>query len=392
MKQEIEKIGINDQVSALRRQVKRTREWLQDLESPDQASAQRLKDIMHQLLPVCGRREEDVNDLARRVSNSRASLRDEWETLAIIDRGVRALVADCAALESRITHRPSEHALSLCTIADRLVEEFSLLVGHPRSHYVLLSEAAHFGTDASVIHLSCARLEVWNLNRAAHEFGHLWAEECLAGMQNTFVNAISEHWESDSVAPSVSRPREVDSAKQFFKEFFADIVATFLMGPAYALSCLRLDFNPVRKGSDSHPSDDERAHCILATLAQLAEKYDLNTAPKMRWVTEWLEQFWSAARVAAGAGGPLAKSMPLGYDAGAAVNDLTKILPSANYKSLSRANSVNLALKKGLDIQSLGVSCTDVLNGAWFRRLDVPDEELTIGEKAIAMMNVRATL
>jgi hypothetical protein len=351
------------------------RRRLETLRTAVVADAERLGDAKQRLLKVCDLREDEAERLSHDIANAVSLIPEQWASLMALSKKFRALAADCMALEQSVVFRDIDRACtSLCKVGDKLSEEFSGLIGQPRRHYVSVSEAEHFGEEASAIHLSYARLDIWNLNRVAHEFGHLWSSQEFA----------------DENAPQASFIRSLDGAwsEEPAREFFADIVATFLMGLAYAYSCLLLDFNPADRiaSSTSHPSADERAHCILIALNQLAKTYQGNTARQMVQRAEELEQFWAASRAAAGAGGPIGHSRELRWSVQNAVVRLERDFPGAKYRNMALANEVDNALHNKWP-RPIDANCVDILNGAWLRRrVARPNDEPAIQQESLKML------
>jgi hypothetical protein len=373
------------------------RRRLEALSTTVGSDAERLGDAKQRLLQVCALRTDEAERLNHDLANAASLIPEQWVSVMALSKKFRALAADCMALEQSVVFRGINHACtSLCTVGDKLSEEFSRSVGRPRRHYVSVSEAEHFGAEASAIHLSYARLEVWNLNRVAHEFGHLWSEE-FSGDENapqpSFIRLLVPPKEADKSSDSPTNsddggdspaPWTEDQAK----EFFADIVATFLMGLAYGYSCLRLDFNPADRiaSSTSHPSADERAHCILIALDQLAKSYEGNTAPQMVRLTKELGEFWCVSRQNAGAGGPIEHLRKLRLSVQTAIVRLEREFPGAKYRSMALANAVDNALRNN-DPRPAKANCVDILNGAWLRRRGArPTDEPAIQRESLTML------
>jgi len=361
---------LREHVADLRRQLKGLGARLSTRTDGDPLNAQRISDATQRLRNVCAIREFELTSLETDLSRS-GTVTDQWTRLVAISQACRAFAADCLALEQRLSLAATPGVKDLCGAADRICEEFSNKIGQSRYHYAVVSEAEHFGANASAVHLSYARLDPWHLSRAVHEFGHLWAEEFGSkpdGAQTNFTSAIERSWE-----------------KALAKEFFADLVATFLTGPAYAYSCLLLDFNPAdRVKSETHPSADERAFAILTALDLLVSSSDEFTRPQMRVLAQQLRTFWNTARTEAGAGGSLQISIELESAIDIAIKRLASDVPNAQYRDLSRANAVanNLANGGG---RPPDASCADILNGAWLQRLNRPEEAVVIGKKAVSM-------
>jgi hypothetical protein len=370
---------------------------LETLSTAVVADAERLRDAKQRLLQVCALRTDEAERFNHNIANAPSLIPEQWVSLMALSKKFRALAADCMGLAQSVVFRSTDPACtSLCAVGDKLSEEFSRSILRPRRHYVSVSEAEHFGAEASAIHLSYARLEIWNLNRVAHEFGHLWSED-FAGDENapqpSFIRLLMPPKEIDN--SSDSRPESDDDGdspapwtEDQAKEFFADIVAAFLLGLAYGYSCLRLDFNPADRiaSSHSHPTTDERAHCILIALDQLAKTYEGNTAPQMARLTKDLGEFWSASRQAAGAGGPLQHLRKLRLSVQTAIVRLEREFPGAKYRNMALANAVENALRNK-DPRPANANCVDILNGAWLRRQAArPKEEPAIQQESLKML------
>jgi|SRR5579864_454542 len=330
-----------------------------------------LKKAGQHLLKVCGQVKQEARSFANGL-NGLAS-ENQWARWIGTERKSRALSADCLALEQSIHFRGEGRLERLCIAADRLAESLSNLVGDSRPHYVLVSEAEHFGADASAIHLSYGHLDIWNFNRLIHEFGHLWGEEAGngdEGAQTLFLENL-KNW----------TPRQG-------KEFFADIMATYLAGPAFAYPCLLLDFNPAdRVRSESHPAQDERAHCILVALNFIAKCSHEFTSEQFNGIVSQLGKSWETARAAAGAKKTVANLDDLEYATEVALDSLAKEIPDARYQTLSNANSVRNAIAN-CGHPPAGTGAVDILNGAWLRRVAAPPED----ESEIAMAALKMLL
>jgi hypothetical protein len=388
---------IADQLVALRRQSSLMKKRLEALSTGVVADAERLGDAKRRLLQVCALRADEAERLNHNIENAAFLIPEQWVSLMALSKKFRALAADCMGLAQSVVFRNIDPACtSLCAVGDKLSEEFSRSIGQPRRHYVSVSEAEHFGAEASAIHLSYARLEIWNLNRVAHEFGHLWSEE-FAGDENapqsSFIRLLVPTKEIDESSDSWAMSGDDGDSPTSWtedqaKEFFADIVAAFLMGLAYGYSCLHLDFNPADRiaSSTSHPSADERAYCILIALDQLAKTYEGNTALQMVRLTKDLGEFWSASREAAGAGGPIVHLPKLRLSVQTAIVRLEREFPGAKYRNMALANAVDNALRNG-DPRPAKANCVDILNGAWLRkRVARPTDERAIQQESLKML------
>jgi hypothetical protein len=376
-------LGFFEQVDGLQDQVTAMEQRVRSAALADGGDPQRLQEAKERLLSLCGVRRQELASFAAGISHQ-AQASEQWTNLAGIRFRCQSLAADCMALEQRLALSPDYRPAAIA--ADRLAEEFSSKTGEPRYHYAVISDAEHYGATVSAIHLSYSRLDLWHLNRAVHEFGHLWAEEFASGPTGAQTAFLRDLPASDKQY----KPEDSEKAKWTepqAKEFYADIVATFLTGPAYGYSCLLLDFSPAdRLRSDTHPSDDERACCILAVLRELAKDFRSVTRPQVMLQIDRLGTYWNQARSAAGAAEPLATRLPIESAVLSAINRLKAEIPNARYGSLALANRVLAEIAANSTAPPAGAAGSDILNAGWMRRLERPYETFEIGVAALEMI------
>jgi hypothetical protein len=366
-------------------QINRMKLRLNTLPPAAATDTERLEETRDHLVGVCDRLKNEIDRFTDKLKGQLLA-EDKWEQWDSLNWQFRALAADCLALEQSQTLRANPETAKLCTIADKLAEGFSRAVRRARRHYVLISETEHFGVNASAIHLGYGRLEIWNLNRVAHEFGHMWAQDFGGEMQTSFVEQLmKKENEEDDVGES-------DWNESHGKEFFADIMAAFLMGPAYAFASMVLDLNPADDSpSDSHPSGHERAQCILLTLERLKQNYHWTSRPELTKLIEDLRIFWSRMRAAMGPQTTLANrtQQKIKLAMGIVVDRLLAEIPDAHYGCLETAFAVKNELASNRNRLPRKAKGIDVLNGAWLRRWAAgPDEVSSIAGGALAMLEV----
>ncbi len=345
----------------------------------------RIEDAASRLAVTHSRLREEIASFINGLCEDAFSDEVQWGILRDLDRRSSILAGDFLTMEQAVRFYPDgltfafahfESVARICEAANELLETLSTNVGKPRLHLVEVSQIEQFGADLSAIHLGCGRLSIWNLNRAIHEFAHLWGEEFGnedGGTQRTFVDRLKNQQIADG---SIAR------------ELFADVMATYLAGLAYAYSCLLLDFSPAdRRRSDTHPSHDERAHCILFALRSLIPKFNSTGQSRMRHRIGELSSFWAGARQAAGARDPIANEEKLRTAVGFLVQELTNKIPDAGHRSLSKALAVRERLKQHPVERPAKAVIVDVLNGAWLARLgNGHGPEDAIGQDALRMI------
>jgi hypothetical protein len=146
-------------------------------------------------------------------------------------------------------------------------------------------------------------------------------------------------------------------------ELLADAFATYAAGPAFALTCVFLRFDPAERGGTGHPPDSTRMRAILRGL----ERFGGDAAAP---VAHRVEAAWAATLAVAGNSAP-----PAGDDARVdEVYDLLEELaPVARYSGLLRARM--LADDWGAP-GSVGpaIELWDVINAAWLYRIGRDDD------------------
>jgi hypothetical protein len=118
---------------------------------------------------------------------------------------------------------------------------------------------------------------VWNLPVAAHEYGHFIADRVEAEDQRGAiyhpVRRLLDREASSRRGTKVGREEDEDARRRHYvQELFADLFATFALGPAYACTCI-MRWNPQTAyvDGDRHPSPAKRVEWILKVLEAMNE-------------------------------------------------------------------------------------------------------------------------
>jgi hypothetical protein len=125
----------------------------------------------------------------------------------------------------------------------------------------------------------------------AHEFGHYVEAE---RRDRTFPYLFSDLLAAEGEGPGASGERE-----SILREQFADLFAVYALGPAYACTCILLEFDPRKADVDPsrHPSDARRVHFLLQALERMQESD--RTRP-YGWIIGRLTDLWLAGIRAVG--------------------------------------------------------------------------------------------
>lgn len=274
--------------------------------------------LEHQL----ARRRRDLDRLESDVRGDAVALADCWSSYRRIAGAAAPVFAESLAFLEGAVSRETGLDDGLCTIADALLHDLSRRSGITWNGFTILAGHEFFGALAQVIRLRFGEVSVWNLPVAAHEFGHHAASaitEQNGGATRHPVEALLE--------------RERRRGPQYWAyghELFADVFATWTLGPAYACTCLVARFDPLGAYANGprHPAAARRAHVILGTLHQLSERA---MGGALDEICAWLDEAWR--RTLAGANQPerlgdgVAPGEPLGTaELDAWVTDVRELL------------------------------------------------------------------
>jgi len=157
--------------------------------------------------------------------------------------------------------RSSGSEADLCEITDALFRE---IADQARSlswnSFCVFAVEDSFDVLTQVIRVRYPLSGVWDIPVAVHEFGHFFSSQLRGHRADGSSFLAFEEYKSSSIDPR----------RMWLDEIFADLFATYTVGPAFACSCLLLRFDPVRAQEEAdgkHPSYAKRASVILRTLS-----------------------------------------------------------------------------------------------------------------------------
>jgi hypothetical protein len=190
----------------------------------------------------------------------RSRLAAWWKGLATLGQECDKLFSECLAyamgpLTRGLPWQGESLDGGLCAIGDEMLEELTVPVDQLWSRRTVLSDSEFIGEATQIIRLRFPAGAIWDLPVAAHEFGH------LLGLGQRFRRGI------EGLA-------QQDKERNWLHEFFADVFATYVLGPAFVSTCLLTRFDPSadpNRNPDTHPSDGLRALGILLTLGEMEE-------------------------------------------------------------------------------------------------------------------------
>ena len=307
--------------------------------------------------------ERDLGRLLGRVGpDSRQELL--WEDLEDRSREVEQRISEVLALLSGALVRGAKLDGDLCAIADALLDELSDLTRVGWVRLTILAPQESYAQRAQIIHLRFPEFTVWALPLAAHEFGHLVAQD---------LRELRDDGSYEQLVATEIADSELSVAHA--RELFADVLATYVLGPAYAATAILLRFRPSDAGANddrsTHPNDGKRVHAMLHALRTLSAQKPVDQP--YHAVASGLERTWSDVVRATG-GDPVLDEETAGrldyLVDHVFLSLLQDKLGAARYDSLGQARVLARELGRGAALpEPHDVRMTDVLNAAWLARL-----------------------
>jgi hypothetical protein len=261
----------------------------------------------------------------------------------------------------------------ICALADQLLGEISGILGDAWPHQTSLSEGEFITTSARLIRLKFPVYSIWDIPVAAHEFGH-------------YFGPIWKGQEGRRPYDQFLR-REDFAPRSHLREYFADLFAVYVLGPAYACTCLVSRFNASEvRDSDTHPSARKRAQWILTALDNLIETTDdEDDAERSRRFAQALRDFWAVATGETDVESADSRYGGLRSECRKLFIDLALEFAPAAYRNMSRAVGLAHSFRQNHFSPSSPTAnsplMSDVLNAAWLQRLmysNIEDQQQTL--------------
>lgn len=335
-----------------------------------------------------------------RIENLRSTTRNGnvaagfWETLQANGEKCTTLFGECLGFLQASRARGHDVDADLCEIADALLDELSELTRIKWGRFTVLATEEFFLDLAQIIRLRFPFSGIWDLPVAAHEFGHF-----VAGRLNVARPDGSRYLPFQDEKKNF-REQHMDLGEEwmfYLEEYFADVFATYVLGPAYACTCLLLRFDPASAHVESdkrHPSYAKRAYAILQTLRRMNGEED--SRGDFKNPSDVLAGLWEQVILSAGQTAVLSKDEEARV--GGIVSNFYEMLkdgaPGARFNRwdnvrLRGCPSVETAeLPDGVQIADLKIS--DVLNSAWLCRMKPDSESDRLSDNVIQLCRRRS--
>jgi hypothetical protein len=184
-----------------------------------------------------------------------------WEALGNAEKALTPIFRDIHSAVQGASARALGLDGGLLAIADALIDELNL-ANEFKARMTVLSDREFYPSDqiAEMIRLRFPDVSVWVLPVVAHEFAHflfrsLRVDDPAGGYIEPFLTMFG--------------PRLDDRKWSRFEELSADVFATHVLGPAWALMAVELRFTHAsRSATSTHPVDAARVEAMIRTLGR----------------------------------------------------------------------------------------------------------------------------
>jgi hypothetical protein len=317
---------------------------------------------------------QNLDDIKEQVEEHEMPLAMAWSKFRETQRDCHLLFAEFLAFIEGALSREASVDNGLCGIADGLLDELSGNCGIRWGLFTILAEGEFFHDLAGIIRLRFPDVTIWNLPVAVHEFGHFVAQELHLRQPGGAKHYPFQQMLTDDGKGEVE--------KAFLHEYFADLFATYSLGPAYAYTCIYLRFNPLMSDSDRHPSAAKRVYLVLKTLELMGKRGDMQ---QYFSVIEPLTKHWQTSLAAVGQPESLDEATVKQLDQChirmyAILND--SLPDSGKYQGWAGAQKLAATFHQ---VTPEDHTLADVLNAAWLRRLSEWEQSPTISDQALRL-------
>jgi hypothetical protein len=334
------------------------------------------------------------NDLARRLSEHVTAIKVRRAKVAatgivpsnawseVKSSSSATLLDECLLYLQAARSRGPDADPELCEITDALFDELAAKTSSVswKSFSVFASEDSFDGLTR-IIRVRYPVSGVWDIPVAVHEYGHFLSGNLkhirddgspvlvFQDLRNSVVPP------QKALAPTNAAPQTQDEHidwSAWLDEIFADVFATYAVGPSFACSCLFFRFDPSSAEEEldgKHPSYAKRSYVILETLRRLnKEQPGRDKLGRIIWL---LEDSWRAACDAAGSSASVADNYQTWLNG--QISNIYYILRTD--EGGIRFNAWDAAQDKESWIDdppesASGFTITELLNAAWICRVN----------------------
>lgn len=269
------------------------------------------------------------------------------------ERDVDALLSEYLDLQSGLMLCREEESQETCTWGDALLQEIGNRMGEGWKGMCVIANSAIAGLISNLVRLSFPNENIWTLPLAVHQYATLLPITQRAGDLMKFTE-----------------PKDA----RILSILTADILATHLCGPAYVFAALVVWHNPIHPRGGSHysmVSFGQRFNYMIKTLEHSNDSYTPEIAVLKKI---WIEKHIQEDNTDDGSNG---EDYLKNFD------DLHKQIVSYTYGTAMDHQQHKLFAKqivdayehKGIGEVSDRICLIDILNAAWYSRIQIGNPE-----------------
>jgi len=308
--------------------------------------------------------QNSLTSLRNLLGQGKVSAENGWSQFQIINNDCQNLLKECLEFVQGALARKAGTDFGICRIADALLMDIGHRSDISWTRFTMLAVGEFFHDMSEIIRLRFPDPTIWSLPVACHEFGH-FAEQ-----------KISERYGGKTRYPiqEILDQERFNGAKNvsYLRELFADLFATFALGPAYACTCILTRFDPEQAHVDGneHPSSAKRAYFILKALDKMNSS---EITKPYGSIIDRLKNAWGkdVDPVAAGQLNVWLESLDIALNKKSGVKFKGWAGASALIPAMMARDLPHQALQQA---KAGKANIPDVLNAAWICRLENFDE------------------
>src|ERR1035438_10508874 len=158
-----------------------------------------------------------------------ASLEIAWAQHDGLRREAETVISECLAFMGGALTRAHGIDFGLCRLTDAMLYDLSTRTDVGWNRFTIVADGEFFARLSGIIRIQFPDVSIWNLPVAAHEFGHF----------------VASRWKDSALAGMIEREKRADRRYEaYLNEHFADLFATFTVGPCFAMVCGLVRFFP----------------------------------------------------------------------------------------------------------------------------------------------------
>jgi hypothetical protein len=182
---------------------------------------------------------EWLTELRTRLDDPATKLEEEWPKFLLRARCVsETIFAEYIEFLEGLALRDTEFDMRISQLAEELISKYSIGRSVPGMLAIPARQQAMAMTLARIIRVTFPDWSIWSLPSTAYEFWRVVAQRDLAGSLRAALR---------------QRTNAKDTVDPRFQECLGDAFATYMLGPAYAYSCVCLQLDPTSAYTSARP-------------------------------------------------------------------------------------------------------------------------------------------